>query len=170
MPSWKRICCGVDFSELSRVAMDEAAFLARIFEADLTLVHVHERPAPASPAAEHPARAAEAAAKTLTAWRSQAEFLATRPVEAVLLYGDGDAGAELVRFARERRFDLVVLATLGRTGLAHLVLGSVAERVVREAPCPVLVVRHERSRPEWLVQRGGAPSAGEAPSGDRKER
>jgi Universal stress protein UspA and related nucleotide-binding proteins len=48
----------------------------------------------------------------------------------------------IVRLARERRADLIVMATHGRTGLEHMVLGSVAEKVVRLAPCPVLTVKH----------------------------
>jgi nucleotide-binding universal stress UspA family protein len=154
MPSWKKICCGVDFSDLSRVAMDQAAYLARVFEADLTLVHVYELPPAGTEEAQHPRRLVEGAAIKLSEWRNQAEFLAARPVATSLR--EGHAGAELVRFAREGRFDLVVVGTAGRTGMKHMLLGSVAERVVREAPCPVLVIRHERDRPEWSLVEGGA--------------
>ncbi len=49
---------------------------------------------------------------------------------------------EIVRYAQEANIDLIVLGTHGRGGLAHMLLGSVAEKVVREAPCPVLTVRH----------------------------
>jgi nucleotide-binding universal stress UspA family protein len=48
----------------------------------------------------------------------------------------------IVRLARERKADLIVMATHGRTGLEHMVLGSVAEKVVRLAPCPVLTIKH----------------------------
>jgi len=58
----------------------------------------------------------------------------------------------IVRLARERDADLIVMATHGRTGLAHMVLGSVAEKVVRLAPCPVLTVKYAGSP---AVQRGG---------------
>src|SRR5205807_7159695 len=63
---------------------------------------------------------------------------------------EGTPFAEIVRFAREGRFDLVVMGSHGHTGLAHVLLGSVVERVVRKAPCPVLTVRqpeHEFARP-----------------------
>ena len=53
----------------------------------------------------------------------------------------GRAGPTIVECARDRESDLVVIGTHGRTGLAHLVMGSVAEHVVRHAPCPVLVIR-----------------------------
>jgi universal stress protein A len=58
----------------------------------------------------------------------------------------------IVRLARERNADLIVMATHGRTGLEHVVLGSVAEKVVRLAPCPVLTVKYAGNPP---VQRGG---------------
>jgi len=57
------------------------------------------------------------------------------------LLGRGDAAAEIGRLATEEKADLIVLATHGWTGWRHLVFGSVAERVLREAPCPVLSVR-----------------------------
>jgi nucleotide-binding universal stress UspA family protein len=49
---------------------------------------------------------------------------------------------EICKYCKEEKIDLIVLATHGRTGLAHLLLGSVTERVVRSSPCPVLTVRH----------------------------
>jgi universal stress protein A len=58
--------------------------------------------------------------------------------------GHGDAGYEIVRIARDERADLIVIATHGLTGWRHLIFGSVAERVVRSAACPVLTVRAPR--------------------------
>lgn len=54
----------------------------------------------------------------------------------------GSPHVEIVRFSRENDIDLIVIATHGRTGLSHVLLGSVAERVVQMAPCPVLIVKH----------------------------
>jgi nucleotide-binding universal stress UspA family protein len=54
----------------------------------------------------------------------------------------GSPFLEIIRYAKEKNIDLIVLGTHGRSGLAHVMLGSVAERVVRIAPCPVLTVRH----------------------------
>jgi nucleotide-binding universal stress UspA family protein len=54
----------------------------------------------------------------------------------------GSPFLEIIRYAKENNIDLIVLGTHGRSGLAHVLLGSVAERVVRIAPCPVLTVRH----------------------------
>ncbi len=57
----------------------------------------------------------------------------------------GDAVDAIVGYARDHAIDLIVIATHGRTGLGHVLLGSVAERIVREAPCPVLTIR-DRTR------------------------
>jgi len=55
---------------------------------------------------------------------------------------EGTPFYEIVRFAQEQDIDLIVMGTHGHTGLAHMLLGSVTEKVVRRAPCPVLTVRH----------------------------
>jgi nucleotide-binding universal stress UspA family protein len=143
MIEWKRICCAVDFEAPSRVAMERAAELAGRFEGELTLVHVLVRPPPAASDVLVSSRGAvaeenEEREERLPTWRADAERRAGRPVHARLL--SGDPAVEIVRHAREERFDLVVVGTHGRTGIPHLVLGSVAERVARQCPCPVLVV------------------------------
>ena len=73
----------------------------------------------------------------LAAWRADAERRAGRPVRSRVLWGD--AVTEILRHAREEHSDLLVVGTHGRSGVARLVLGSVAERVARQSPCPVLV-------------------------------
>ncbi len=144
MTEWRRICCAVDFSDPSRFAMEEAADLARTFRAQLTLVHVEEPP-PVMPVDMFiPAPAtfetvSVDVARCMAAWREVAAARAGSPVRSSVRIGA--PAEEILRFAREDAMDLVVLGTHGRTGLKHLVLGSVAERVVRQAPCPVLVVR-----------------------------
>jgi len=144
MLEWRRICCGTDFSESSRLAMLKAAGLARLLEGDLDLVHVHmPPPAMGTDMLVTPDDTGELALveleKTMAMWRTEAERLLGRTVRSTVL--SGDAAGEIVRLAHVRAFDLIVLGTHGRRGLKRLVLGSVAERVVREAPCAVLVVR-----------------------------
>jgi nucleotide-binding universal stress UspA family protein len=144
MLDWKKICCATDFSEPSRLAMLKAAELARRLDADLELVHVHAPPpAAGTDMLVTPADMAETALveleKTMEMWRNEAERLVGRTVRSTVL--PGDPTGEIVRLAREHAFDLTVVGTHGRRGLKRLVLGSVAERVVREAPCAVLVVR-----------------------------
>jgi nucleotide-binding universal stress UspA family protein len=144
MTGWKRIACAVDCSEPSLAALDQAAEVARQHRAELVIVHVYEPPpdaaenflAPLPDSVEARKREEEV---LLAAWRADAERLTGFPVATAILIGS--PAAELVRFARDREIDLLVVATNGRRGLAHLVMGSVAERVVREAPCSILVAR-----------------------------
>ena len=148
MSGWKRICCAIDFAEPSRAAMEEGADLARRFEADLVLVHVRVPPPPAASDVLVSSRGAmqveaEEQVKTLEEWRAEAGRRAGRPAQARVL--SGDPAAEVLRHAREERCDLLVVGTHGRTGLSRMVLGSVAERIVRQAECPVLVVHDRRS-------------------------
>lgn len=143
MSEWSRICCALDFSETSRLAMAKAAEMARHCGAQLTLIHVHEPPR-GSPDLLVPARALEELAavdlaRDLAVWKEEAEHLATTGVRTALL--TGEPATEILRYARDHAADLLVLGTHGRTGLKRLVLGSVAERVMRQAPCPVMVVR-----------------------------
>jgi nucleotide-binding universal stress UspA family protein len=156
---WNVICCAVDFDAPSRAAMLEAADLARRFGADLSLVHVLAPPTPAASdvlvASRELSRLdAERDEELLREWRAEAEARAGRRVELRLL--GGDAAREIVRHAREARCDLVVIGSHGRTGLPRLVSGSIAERVVREAPCAVLVVHDgERTAERELAEELG---------------
>jgi nucleotide-binding universal stress UspA family protein len=143
----KRILLPVDFSDSSRKAMQYAVSFARQFNAEVLLLHVVETAAPVPPqnmALESLALTAtvrEEAARHLSEWRG--EIVSHVSVKAVVRDGP-KAYHEIVSAASENNVDLIVLGTHGRTGLAHLFLGSTAERVVRHAPCPVLVVReHE---------------------------
>lgn len=139
MAHWTRLCVAVDFSEPSRSALEDAAALARRLEAELTVVHVHQAPDIASTTPDLATMERLELERQLEAWRSAAERIAERPVRARLLMGH--PAAEIIRFTDEESMELVVLATRGRTGFKRFVLGSVAERVVREAACPVLVGR-----------------------------
>jgi universal stress protein A len=144
MNDWKKICCAVDLSAPSRFAMEEAADLAGRLQAELTLLHVYEE-LPATPTEvqvpppELPKQADKEKERVLHFWQGEAEAIAGRPVHSMVLIGSADA--EILRFVREGSFDLLVVGTHGRTGLKRLVLGSVAERVLRQAECPVLVIR-----------------------------
>jgi nucleotide-binding universal stress UspA family protein len=129
MMSWKRIMCAVDFSEPSRIALDGAAALAARLGAELTLVHVQ-------PAASCGDGSAE---ETMERWCSDAEAVVGTPVRARVV--TGEAAPEILREARESGCELLIVGRRERTGLSRLVLGSVAEELVRSAPCPVLIAR-----------------------------
>lgn len=151
MATWRNICCAIDFSESSRLALEEAADLARRFDARLSLIHVFEAaPAATTEGIFSPPDLIEQMSielsRKLESWKAEAERRADRPVGQSVL--SGDPATEIVRFAREGEFDLVVTGTRGRTGLKHLLLGSVAEKVVRQAHCPVLVARRAPELPD----------------------
>jgi nucleotide-binding universal stress UspA family protein len=138
---WKRIGCAVDFSEGARAALREATGLARRFEADILLLHAEELPGVSDippPESVVAATHGELQAR-LEEWRGGAEKALGRPVRCVLL--SGPAAPAIARAAGEERLDLLVSGTHGRRGFRHLVLGSVAERLVHLSPCAVLVVR-----------------------------
>jgi nucleotide-binding universal stress UspA family protein len=140
MADWKNICCAIDFSEPSQAAMREAAAITRRLAADLTLLHVFDARA-VSPEIllSRFEQALPELEGNMRSWQEEAERITGRPVRTMIL--SGGAAPEILRLARESSFDLLVLTTHGRTGLARVVMGSVAERVVREADCSVLVVR-----------------------------
>lgn len=145
---WKRICCPVDFSDASRAAMEVAADLARRFGAELVLFHAYPVPGYTFPDGSVVASPkmlqdlADGAERHLEAWRRDAEATGAGRVQAEKVAGE--PAAEIVSFAREQGVDLLVLGTHGRTGLEHALMGSIAERVVRRAHCPVLTVRPPR--------------------------
>jgi nucleotide-binding universal stress UspA family protein len=145
MLSWKRIFCAVDFSPPSRRALRVAADLAARVDAKLTVLHVRDVPSvpiaelAAAPPPDAVERARYEAARLLESARLEAEALAPGRVAAELL--EGEPAWEVVKYAASRGADLLVVGTHGRTGVRRFMMGSIAERVLREAPCPVLAVR-----------------------------
>jgi nucleotide-binding universal stress UspA family protein len=142
---WKRILCPIDFSDASRAALETAADLARRFGATLTLLHAYPVPGYTFPDGSFVASSkmldelADQARRHLEEWKDIAASLGLPGVEAVTAVGE--PAHEIVTWATAHGADLVVVGTHGRTGLTHALMGSVAERVVRRAPCPVLTVR-----------------------------
>jgi nucleotide-binding universal stress UspA family protein len=143
---WKRICCPIDFSDASRAAMEVGADLARRFGAEVILLHAYPIPGYTFPDGSVMAspkmmqELAEQAQRHLEGWRVDAERLVGAP-RVTIEKAIGEPAAEIVAFARDRAVDLLVLGTHGRTGIEHALMGSIAERVVRRAHCPVLTVR-----------------------------
>ena len=143
---WKRICCPIDFSDASRAAMEVAADLARRFGAELVLLHAYPIPGYTFPDGSVVASPkmmqdlADQAQKHLEEWRADAEKLTGGP-RVTAEKAVGEPAAEILEAARDARADLIVMGTHGRTGLEHALMGSIAERVVRRAHCPVLTVR-----------------------------
>ena len=145
MIRWKRILCPVDFSAPSREALAAAGSLARQFGASLTMLHVVQLPVYPIPnglvvdTSYVSDDLLAQARKELEQWRRDLDPRGELAIEVETV--TGAPFVEIVRRARDGKFDLVVMSTHGRTGLRHMLMGSVAERVVRKAPCPVLTLR-----------------------------
>ncbi len=144
----RKILCPVDFSDGSRAAMQFAIELAIKTHVPLALVYVWEPPlwATATPGmvfGDALQTVVDADAKMLEQWADEARRAGAHDVSSQFL--EGVAWDRIVDAAnRDSSIDLVVMGTHGRTGLRAALIGSVAEKVVRHAPCRVLVTR-ERS-------------------------
>lgn len=146
MISITRILVPVDLSELSERALAYAAELADKLSAQLTVLYVVAEPSAVLPDMMMPVPVAAPDLDDLTAAGKQAlaDLIAAKNLGRLNPRTEvrvGDAGEEIVEAAADLNADLVVIGTHGRGGLKHLLLGSVAEHVVRKAPCPVLTIR-----------------------------
>jgi nucleotide-binding universal stress UspA family protein len=137
---FRTIVVTTDFSANSAVAIEPALAIAERFGSRIVLVHVIEAPA-TDP--EHPAE--EALRDLAEISREHLEEYGGREIGTRVPWTPevvaGPAYLAITELARRHAADLIVVATHGRTGVLHLLLGSVAERVVRTATCPVLTVR-----------------------------
>lgn len=151
----RRVVCPVDFSPISKRALDHAAVIARWYEAELVVLHVTPLmptifgfPAAVDTAAVESADA-EAVIPELTGFVAEAETMVSATQTVVR---SGSPAVEILRYAAEAEADLLVLGTHGRTGFERLMVGSVTEKVLRKAPCPVLTVPpHCEGQPERPV-------------------
>ena len=137
-----RILCAVDFSKTSRAAFERGVKLARGLGAELHVVHAYGLSVAALPEGAvmtGPARAAELAHEaqsTLDGW------VANHPdLDIAEHVVTGVASEEVLRIAEQIEPEMIVVGTHGRSGLKHLLFGSVAEQIIRKATVPVLVVR-----------------------------
>jgi nucleotide-binding universal stress UspA family protein len=158
----KQILVATDFGDASEVALSYGRELARSFDGTLHVLHVVDLLAARIPMAQGhgydinslqaqlDSAAREALARLVSAedreklHAKEAVIAALNPADAIVTYAD------------EQRIDLIVMGSQGRSGLSRLMVGSVAERVVRFSPCPVLTVRHpehEFIRPDALEKR-----------------
>ena len=138
-----RILCPVDFSDHSRRAVDYAVALARWYTARLAVLHVYDVVPLSSLAPEMLPNASVGPEYREGLLRELERFVEPAGADAVPLefaVAEGSASAEIVKRARETGSGLIVLGTHGRSGLERLLLGSVTERVLHRAACPVLAV------------------------------
>jgi len=148
----KRILCPVDFSEAAQFALTPAVSLATEFGAELVLLHVLDYPYPnVGPVVQgfdiedYYGAMEEKAVEQLESLVGEdvKKFASVRA-----LVRRGSAFREIVRLAEEEMPDLIVLPTHARTGLDRVLWGSVAEKVVRMAPCPVMTVSPRQDEPQ----------------------
>ena len=146
MASIRRILHPTDFSSASRAAFARAVDLARDNRAELVLAHVIAPYVPLAGEGYMPPRLwEEMDASTKAYARKNIDALAARAKKAGVrvktLLLEGLPHERIAAAAKSARADIIVMGTHGRTGLAHFFVGSVAERVVASAPCPVMTVR-----------------------------
>ncbi|OFW13418.1 MAG: hypothetical protein A3H29_16850 [Acidobacteria bacterium RIFCSPLOWO2_02_FULL_67_21] len=141
----RRILCPVDFSECSRHAFDYAAAIARWYGSAITMLYVQPlvplaAVAPGAPA--FPAYVMTAAERSalIAGMRRLAEGEAGANPVVDYQVAEGSVGVEILALAEKLSCDLMVMGTHGRSGFDRLLLGSVTERILRKAACPVLVV------------------------------
>ena len=154
----RKILHPTDFSDRSRAAFEMAGALARDYAAELVIVHV------AAPAPIFAPDGIAVAGPTEEPYEPRVKLAAVRPDDPRVKFShhlvEGDAADQILKVARAEGVDLIVLGTHGHTGVARLLMGSVAESVLRKAPCPVLTVRSPfpaEPKPAEDITAAGAP-------------
>jgi nucleotide-binding universal stress UspA family protein len=144
----RKILYPTDFSSYSNQAYFHAVALVENHGAQLTILYVYNE---------------KGGEEDRAHWREQLEQI--RPVDPAIpvrhVFLEGDPAGEIVRFARDSGTDLIVMGTHGRTGLERLLMGSVAEKVMRDATCSVLVVKLPKGIP---VPAGGDVAVAASPA------
>ncbi len=144
----QRVLFPTDFSELSLQAMKYARNFAETFKAELHVINVVDEAAlywtavapnsvPIGPSIDELTDIAENEMQKFV--QAHLADLKAPMVTEVLT---GRPFMEIIKYARDHAIELIVIGTHGRSGLHHVLLGSVAEKIVRKAPCPVLTIRH----------------------------
>jgi universal stress protein A len=145
----KHILVPIDHSMFSLAALQYAEEVARIFQAAITVLHVIERSEKAVGATDVENKD-DAEHSIIQRMRGQISNLLIEynlvPQSLRVEIRSGHADREILKCARDLHVDLIIMSTHGRTGLRHVLIGSVAEKIVRNARCPVLTVKPEEFR------------------------
>lgn len=147
MIALKKILVATDFGEASGAALTYGRALARQFDATLSVLHVLENVYSHGVGFDGYVGVPDLQKDLETSARKQLEALVTeedrRELGAMtVMFTSTQPAYEIARYATDHHVDLIVMGTHGRGPVAHFLMGSVAEKVVRTAPCPVLTVRH----------------------------
>lgn len=143
----KKILYATDFSDNSKYALTFALSFAKKYEAQLYILHVIQQPSyPLGMYAEVSFDAMDKFTQNISqAVDKEMQTLREKDLEGISNYecmiAHGTPFLEILRIAKEKAVNLIVVGTHGRTGIDHVLFGSTAEKVVRRAPCPVLSVR-----------------------------
>ena len=144
MFSIKNILVPTDFSSLSQSALEYARDLADNMNAAIHILHVIDKSMPFVPGKQNLSEAELAAALEADARKQLSAFIAETEndtsIKVIGVIKHGIDFEEIVKYTKEIQAELIVIATHGRTGIMHSLLGSVAEKVIQHAKCPVLVI------------------------------
>ncbi len=152
MLPFKRILCPTDFSDPSYEALRVANELALYFSSELVVLHVVP-PIPTANVAPPPAGTAPPRGFNISLYRQELEEISKRSLEEIVeqriakglnvhpIVVQGEASDQIIDVVDKQKIDLIVIATHGRTGWRRFIFGSVAEKVIRIAPCPVLTIQ-----------------------------
>jgi len=142
----KKILCPIDFSEHSLTALKIADEMAKTFHSELFIVNIIP-PIPSVPTPPHPF------VFDIPKYQDSLEINSKKSLDDIAknkvssdikvnrIVALGDPSTEIIKIADENNVNLIVVATHGRTGLGHMIFGSVAEKIIRHASCPVLTKR-----------------------------
>jgi nucleotide-binding universal stress UspA family protein len=162
MVKLKRILMATDLSAYSKEALDYAVYLAQSLKAELYLLHVFEIPhfshTGVSPSIQPEVHKwiEQVSQEESNKLRALVEEVRQHGVNVSGIFQEGKPFVEILKTAGKIEADLIVLGTHGRTGMAHILIGSVAEKVVRQASCPVFTVRPKA----FIAAKGGKAQSG----------
>ena len=148
MPSLRKILVPIDYSTGSRAAMEYAVFLAKKFDAEIVALHVFEVPPHVGAHTLVKTESGEQRLSDMIQGQAEAQskkfltaFSVVDGVSITPRLVEGRPGKAVLAESESGEFDMIVMGTQGKSGIARLLMGSVAEVVVRNATCPVLTVR-----------------------------
>jgi nucleotide-binding universal stress UspA family protein len=148
--AFHKILVPIDFSDTADAALHYGKELARLFAAELHLLHVLDDRQMFAGSSEWAALSVPTFQQQEPVLRDRLERMLTSEDRAGLAtqvhVAEGHPSSVIRRYATEGGFELIVMGTHGRGFLEHMLMGSVAEQVVRAAPCPVLTIRHHRQK------------------------
>jgi universal stress protein A len=154
LKEFKRILVPTDYSELSLAALEYATTFSQMFRAQIFMLHTLDT-IPVLPLDAVDLTTETVIYETEKNARNDLHTFVTSRVgeipNLVEVVRKGVAADEIVKFAKEESIDLIVMATHGRSGLAHVLLGSVAEKVIQRSQVPVLTVKPAMLRPSAII-------------------